>query len=158
MALFFIFKLNKILIKLTLKELKTLPEMLEQLHLIQQLYPDYTIEIYADLLEEMLPNNYKQVVVYENEQSVGLSGFWVGTKLWCGKYLELDNVIVHPNHRSKGVGKLLTEYLNKKAVEIGCKVVALDAYTNNFPAHKFYYNHGFVPKGFHFVKFLEEKQ
>ncbi len=156
MALFFIFKLNKILIKLTLKELKTLPEMLEQLHLIQQLYPDYTIEIYADLLEEMLPNNYKQVVVYENEQSVGLSGFWVGTKLWCGKYLELDNVIVHPNHRSRGVGKLLTEYLNKKAVEIGCKVVALDAYTNNFPAHKFYYNHGFVPKGFHFVKFLEE--
>ncbi|HRZ31811.1 MAG TPA: GNAT family N-acetyltransferase [Flavobacterium sp.] len=142
--------------KLTLKELKTLPEMLEQLHLIQQLYPDYTIEIYADLLEEMLPNNYKQVVVYENEQSVGLSGFWVGTKLWCGKYLELDNVIVHPNHRSRGVGKLLTEYLNKKAVEIGCKVVALDAYTNNFPAHKFYYNHGFVPKGFHFVKFLEE--
>jgi ribosomal protein S18 acetylase RimI-like enzyme len=141
---------------LTLKELKTLPEMLEQLHLIQQLYPDYTIEIYADLLEEMLPNNYKQVVVYENEQSVGLSGFWVGTKLWCGKYLELDNVIVHPNHRSRGVGKLLTEYLNKKAVEIGCKVVALDAYTNNFPAHKFYYNHGFVPKGFHFVKFLEE--
>lgn len=157
MALFFIFKLNKILIKLTLKELKTLPEMLEQLHLIQQLYPDYTIEIYADLLEEMLPNNYKQVVVYENEQSVGLSGFWVGTKLWCGKYLELDNVIVHPNHRSRGVGKLLTEYLNKKAVEMGCKVVALDAYTNNFPAHKFYYNHGFVPKGFHFVKFLEEK-
>ncbi len=156
MALFFIFKLNKILIKLTLKELKTLPEMLEQLHLIQQLYPDYTIEIYADLLEEMLPNNYKQVVVYENEQSVGLSGFWVGTKLWCGKYLELDNVIVHPNHRSRGVGKLLTEYLNKKAVEISCKVVALDAYTNNFPAHKFYYNHGFVPKGFHFVKFLEE--
>ena len=157
MALFFIFKLNKILIKLTLKELKTLPEMLEQLHLIQQLYPDYTIEIYADLLEEMLPNNYKQVVVYENEQSVGLSGFWVGTKLWCGKYLELDNVIVHPNHRSRGVGKLLTEYLNKKAVELNCKSVALDAYTHNFPAHKFYYNHGFVPKGFHFVKFLEEK-
>ena len=157
MALFFIFKLNKILIKLTLKELKTLPEMLEQLHLIQQLYPDYTIEIYADLLEEMLPNNYKQVVVYENEQSVGLSGFWVGTKLWCGKFLELDNVIVHPNHRSKGVGKLLTEYLNQKAIDLGCKVVALDAYTNNFPAHKFYFNHGFVPKGFHFVKFLEEK-
>jgi len=157
LALFFIFKLNKILIKLTLKELKTLPEMLEQLHLIQQLYPDYTIEIYADLLEEMLPNNYKQVVVYENEQSVGLSGFWVGTKLWCGKYLELDNVIVHPDHRSKGVGKLLTDYLVQKAIELNCKSVALDAYTHNFPAHKFYYNHGFVPKGFHFVKFLEEK-
>jgi GNAT superfamily N-acetyltransferase len=138
-------------------ELETKAEMLEQLPLIQQLYPDFTIQIYADLLDEMLPNNYKQVIILEDNKSIGLSGFWVGTKLWCGKYLELDNVIVHPNHRSKGVGKLLTEHLNQKAVEMGCKVVALDAYTNNFPAHKFYYNHGFVPKGFHFVKFLEEK-
>jgi GNAT superfamily N-acetyltransferase len=138
-------------------ELETKAEMLNQLPLIQQLYPDFTNQIYSDLLDEMLPNNYKQVIILEDNKSIGLSGFWVGTKLWCGKYLELDNVIVHPNHRSKGVGKLLTEYLNKKAVEIGCKVVALDAYTNNFPAHKFYYNHGFVPKGFHFVKFLEEK-
>jgi len=138
-------------------ELETKAEMLEQLPLIQHLYPDFTIQIYADLLDEMLPNNYKQVIILEDDKSIGLSGFWVGTKLWCGKYLELDNVIVHPNHRSKGVGKLLTEHLNQKAVEIGCKVAALDAYTNNFPAHKFYYNHGFVPKGFHFVKFLEEK-
>ncbi len=141
-----------------LKELATKAEMLEQLPLIQQLYPDFTEKIYSDLLEEMLPGNYRQVVASEGETAVGLSGFWVGTKLWCGKYLELDNVIVHPLHRSKGVGKLLTEYLNQKAVDLGCKVVALDAYTNNFPAHKFYYNHGFVPKGFHFVKFLEEKK
>lgn len=139
-------------------ELQTKAEMLQQLPLIQQLYPEFTEQIYSDLLDEMLPNNYKQIVAFESETPVGLSGFWVGTKLWCGKYLELDNVIVHPNHRSKGVGKLLTEYLNKKAIDLGCKVVALDAYTNNFPAHKFYYNLGFVPKGFHFVKFLEEKE
>ncbi|HBI00239.1 MAG TPA: GNAT family N-acetyltransferase [Flavobacterium sp.] len=142
---------------ITLKELSTKNEMLQQLPLIQQLYPEFTEQIYGDLLDEMLPNNYKQLVAFENEIAVGLSGFWVGTKLWCGKYLELDNVIVHPNHRSKGVGKLLTEYLNQKASDLDCKVVALDAYTNNFSAHKFYFNHGFVPKGFHFVKFLEEK-
>lgn len=141
-----------------LKELTTKIEMLEQLPLIQQLYPEFSEQIYSNLLNEMLPNNYKQVVAFENGTPVGLSGFWVGTKLWCGKYLELDNVIVHPNHRSKGIGKVLTEYLNQKAIDLGCKVVALDAYTNNFPAHKFYYNLGFVPKGFHFVKFIEEKQ
>ncbi len=142
---------------MTLKVISTKKEMLEQLPLIQQLYPEYTKKIYNNLLDQMLPNNYKQVIVCDHEIPVGLSGFWVGTKLWCGKYLELDNVIVHPDHRSKGVGKLLTEYLNQKAIEIGCKVVALDAYTTNFQAHKFYFNLGFVPKGFHFVKFLEEK-
>lgn len=144
-------------IKMQLKELTTKIEMLEQLPLIQHLYPEFTMQIYCNLLDEMLSNNYKQVVAFENEIPVGLSGFWVGTKLWCGKYLELDNVIVHPDHRSKGIGKVLTEYLNQKAIDLGCKVLALDAYTNNFSAHKFYYNLGFVPKGFHFVKFLGEK-
>jgi GNAT superfamily N-acetyltransferase len=143
--------------KIQLKEFTSKKEMLKQLPLIQQLYPEFTQQIYSDLLDEMLLNNYKQLVAFENGIAVGLSGFWVGTKLWCGKYLELDNVIVHPNHRSKGIGKVLTEYLNQKAIDIGCKVVALDAYTNNFPAHKFYYNLGFVPKGFHFIKFLEEQ-
>lgn len=141
---------------LTIIEISTKSKMLEQLHLIQQLYPEFTLKIYGELLEQMIPNNYKQAVVFENEIGIGLSGFWVGTKLWSGKYLELDNVIVHPNHRSKGVGKLLTDYLIQKAIAIGCKQIALDAYTQNFPAHKFYYNQGFVPKGFHFVKFLED--
>jgi GNAT superfamily N-acetyltransferase len=30
---------------------------------------------------------------------------WFGIKLWCGKYLEIDNFIVHPEHRKKGIGK-----------------------------------------------------
>ena len=32
--------------------------------------------------------------------------------------------------------------------------IVLDAFSTNFSAHKFYYNHGYVPKGFHFVKFI----
>lgn len=76
--------------------------------------------------------------------------------MWCGRYLELDNVIVHPNHRSKGIGKILTDYLVEKAIETDCIMAVLDAYTTNFAAHKFYINHGFVPKGFHFVKYLKE--
>lgn len=137
-------------------ELTTKSAMLEQLPIIKQLYADFTIEKYESLLYEMLPINYKQVIIKENNETIALAGFWIATKLWCGKYLELDNVIVHQNHRSKGIGKLLTEYLIDKAIKNDCTMAVLDAFTTNFVAQKFYMNHGFVPKGFHFVKNLKE--
>jgi ribosomal protein S18 acetylase RimI-like enzyme len=135
-------------------ELTTIDEMMEQFPLIQQLYPDYTIEKYGNLLAAMLPNNYKQIIVVENGITVGLAGFWIGTKLWSGKYLEMDNVVVHEDFRSNGIGSIMTNYLNQKAIDEDCKMIVLDAFSTNFGAHKFYMNHGFVPKGFHFIKFL----
>ena len=135
--------------------LQTKEEMLAELPIIQQLYPNYTIEIYGTLLDAMLPNNYKQLVVKDDNKTIGLSGFWIGTKLWCGKYLELDNVVVHENFRSKGIGKIINETLEEIAIETNCNMLALDAYTDNFAAQKFYMNHGYVPRGFHFIKKLK---
>ena len=85
-----------------------------------------------------------------------MAGFWIGTKLWSGKYLELDNVVVHQDFRSQKIGSIMTNYLNQKAIAENCNMIVLDAFTTNFGAHKFYMNHGYVPKGFHFVKFLNE--
>jgi ribosomal protein S18 acetylase RimI-like enzyme len=135
-------------------ELGTKTEMMEQFYLIQQLYPDYTLEKYEDLLAAMIPHNYKQIIVVENGITIGLAGFWIGTKLWSGKYLEMDNVVVHEDFRSNGIGSIMTNYLNQKAIDEDCKMIVLDAFSTNFGAHKFYMNHGFVPKGFHFIKFL----
>jgi hypothetical protein len=36
-------------------------------------------------------------------------------KLWCGKYLEIDNFIVHPEHRKEGISKIMTNYVDIKA-------------------------------------------
>lgn len=139
------------------RQLSGKDEMLKYFSVIQELYPTLTLEEYDRDLTEMLPNNkYGQVAVFEGENCLGISGFWIGTKLWCGKYLEIDNLIVSSKFRSKGVGKLLFDLLTKKAVEEKCSMMALDSYTANFRAHKFFYNEGFGPKGFHFVRILEK--
>ncbi|WP_082084339.1 GNAT family N-acetyltransferase [Flavobacterium sp. 316] len=143
---------------LQIVELITKKQMLKQFHVIQQMYPDYTLQKYESLLDEMLPLQYKQVAVIEKDICIGLAGFWIATKLWSGKYLELDNVIVHSSHRSKGIGELIVKYLNQKAAENDCNVLVLDAYTSNYRAQKFFFNHGFVPQGFHFVKHLKNKK
>lgn len=139
------------------QELTTVAEMLNNFGLMQFLYPAFTLEKYESYLNEMVPHNYKQLVIIEDEIRVAVTGFWTGTKLWSGKYIEIDNFIVHPEHRSKGLGKIMTDYIDVKAKEIGCTMIVLDAFTGNFTAHRFYYNQGYGPKGFHFVKILDRE-
>lgn len=136
--------------------LTTVSEMLSQIEIIKFLYPNMSLEKYESFLTDMIPRDYRQVVIFENDICVGLSGFWFGTKLWTGKYIEIDNFIVHPEYRKKGIGQLLTQFIDAKAKELNCTCVVLDAFTGNFDAHRFYYNQGYVPKGFHFVKSIDE--
>lgn len=130
--------------------------MLSHIETMQFLYPNMTIERYESFLTDMIPKNYKQVAIYDKDICVGLSGFWFGTKLWTGKYIEIDNFIVHPDYRKKGIGKLISEFIDEKAKELNCTCIVLDAFTGNFPAHRFYYNQGYVPRGFHFIKTIDE--
>ncbi|MBE0392539.1 ribosomal protein S18 acetylase RimI-like enzyme [Flavobacterium sp. 7E] len=139
-----------------LKELTTVAEMVDNIELMRFLYPTFAIEKYESYLQEMVPHNYKQLAVYENDICIAVTGFWTGTKLWSGKYIEIDNFIVHPEHRSKGLGKMMTDYLAIKAKDEACTMIVLDAYTNNFTAQRFYFNQGYIPKGFHFVKMIKE--
>lgn len=137
-------------------QLEKIEEMLAQHQTIRFLYPNMTIEKYQLFLEDMIPKSYKQVAVFENNVCVGLTGFWFGTKLWTGKYIEIDNFIIHPEYRKKGIGKTLSEFIDNKAKELNCTCIVLDAFTGNFPAHRFYYNQGYEPRGFHFIKTIDE--
>ena len=143
---------------LVVRELIDKEEMLKNLSVLQDLYPSLTLSEYSSELDLMLPHNYGQVGVFEGDICLGLSGFWIGTKLWCGKYLELDNIVVSKTQRSQGIGKLIFDFLQKKALENDCTTLSLDSYTTNFNAHKFFYKEGFAPKGFHFINILKDEK
>ncbi|MEN9699638.1 MAG: hypothetical protein RLZZ301_836 [Bacteroidota bacterium] len=140
-----------------LKELHTADEMLTYLSVVQELYPSLSAEQYRQELELMLAHNYAQLAVFDQEQCVAICGYWIGNKLWIGKYLELDNIIVSATYRSQGIGELIFNTLEQKAKEESCNMLSLDSYTTNFKAHKFFYNQGFAPKGFHFIKLLNKE-
>jgi len=137
-----------------IKILTTVNEMLPQLNLIKQLSADLTLESYSQMLPNMIQNNYKQAVAYENKIPVAVCGFWISTKLYAGKYVELDNVVVDENYRSNGVGKKLCNVVLDLAISQGCKMAMLDAYLENEKGHVFYEREGFIKRGYHFVKKL----
>jgi len=148
--------LAKIFVSMTvqLRILTQKHEMLPLLPLIQQLSPGLTLERYTDLLDDMLAHGYRMVAVFEGETCTGLSGFWVITKIYSGKYLEMDNVVVDVAHRSKGIGKLMSDFLSDLARREGCETMMLDAYLENEKAHAFYEREGFTKRGYHFLKRL----
>ena len=129
-------------------------EMLTHLDIVKQLYPEFTVEKYGTLLDEMLKANYQQVIVTKNNNTIALTGVWIGTKLWSGKYIEIDSFVVHEDFRGQKIGDILIEEVHKIAEKEAANQIVLDAFTTNFTAGKFYINHGFQPKGFHFVKIL----
>ncbi len=138
-----------------LKEVHEFQEMVEAHPLLTELYPSLSLEEYKDILQKMIPMNYHQLWVLVNNQIVGISGYWIGNKIWCGKYLELDNVVVAETHRSKGIGKRMTDYLKQVAIQEGCTMLGLDVYTDNFQGIKFYMNEGYIPRGFHMIHRLK---
>ncbi len=137
-----------------IKILSTLNEMLPQLNLVKQLSPQITLESYRQMIPDMINKNYKQAVFYDQEKPIAVCGFWISTKLYAGKYVELDNVVVDIEYRSKGIGEKLCNKVLDLAIDEGCQMAMLDAYLENEKGHVFYEREGFIKRGYHFVKKL----
>jgi GNAT superfamily N-acetyltransferase len=138
--------------RLTIKEIKTEKEMFSLFLLLTQLNPKLIRADYKKMLRDMLKHGYRMAGVFDRKKCIGLSGFWIATKIYSGKYVELDNVVIDKNYRSQGVGKLLCDWIIKEAKKKGCVTAMLDAYTENKSGHKFYLREGYTLRGYHFIK------
>ncbi len=103
-------------------------------------------------LEVMIGHGYHCIAVFLDDRVIGIAGYWLGARFYCGEYMDVDNVVVEESMRSSGIGTLLMEWMENKAQELGCKVVVLDSYITLAGAHKFYFGRGYHILGFHFSK------
>ena len=102
-------------------------EMLPHWALIAQLNNAVTEAYLDEVLDDMIAHQYRMVVVLDGEHCAGLAGIWVSTKIYSGKYLEMDNVVVDKDYRSKGIGTLLTNYItlddNVFDIDFSCCII-----------------------------------
>jgi GNAT superfamily N-acetyltransferase len=137
---------NIIIRELTKEELPTI------LPLIGQLNPKLAPEELKKRLESMIPKGYHCIAAFEAERMVGVAGYWLGTRFYCGDYMDVDNVVVDETLRSAGIGAQMMDWLHAKAAELGVKVVVLDSYVTYAAAHRFYFRQGYEILGFHFSR------
>ena len=115
-------------------------------------------EVSQELLKERVlekaQQNYECLGVYDVDKLIGICGMWFQTRHYAGKSLEVDHVIIDDVYRNQGLGNLLMEFVYDYARKKECNWVELNTYVDNYPSHKFYYNQGFIARGYHFVKKL----
>ena len=137
--------------QLVIRELETV-ELPRILPLIQTHNPDIDPGELRRRLEAMIPHGYHCIAAIQEDQIVGVAGYWLGVRLWCGEYMDVDNVVVAPELRSQGIGSKMMDWLHRRAKDLGCRLVVLDSYVTYSGAHRFYFREGYQILGFHFTR------
>ncbi len=94
--------------------------------------------------------NYKCFALFQGGKLIGISGGWTTVRIYCGKQLELDNVVIDSQIQSKGFGKYFINAIKQWTIRNNYNSLELNTYVENSRSHKFYYNEGFKILGFHF--------
>lgn len=121
---------------------------------LQKLGNNNSEAILKERILEMTTQNYECLGIYDGDNLIGICGMWFQTRHYAGRSIEVDHVIIGENYRNQGLGDKLMKFVYEYAKKKDCRWVELNTYVHNFPSHKFYYNQGFVAKGYHFVKEL----
>jgi GNAT superfamily N-acetyltransferase len=121
----------------------------------QQLNPTLTLQETKDYLIQMFEfEHYTCFGVFKESQLIGISSAWTTVRLYCGKQLEVDNVIIEPTMQSQGIGKALFEFIESWSKDQDYQTIELNTYIQNAKSHKFYFNLGYSILGLHFWKKL----
>ncbi|WP_130733816.1 GNAT family N-acetyltransferase [Flavobacterium sp. J27] len=121
--------------------------------LLHQLNPDLEWTTIKERQEQMFQfPNYICFGLYLDNKLIGITCAWVMVRIYCGKQIEIDNVILDKSYHSKGYGAVLVEFIEKWAIENQCNTIELNTYVQNSRSHKFYFNQGYSILGYHFQK------
>lgn len=140
---------------ITIAELKTPESWQSMFALVKHQNKEITRKMFNALLLEMRARGYRCIGAYEAGALVGIMGFWVAYRFWCHKYIDIDNVVVHPTKRNRGIGKKMLDWVEREGKRQNCDMAVLDSYTTAHKAHRFYMREGYEILGYHFTKHLD---
>ncbi len=101
---------------------------------------------------------YRLACLQQSKGVVAVAGFRVGENLAWGRFLYVDDLVTHPEHRSKGYGATLLSWLKEQAVQKGCGQMHLDSGIQRKEAHRFYEREGMAMASVHFVETIALNQ
>ena len=140
---------------LIIKTFTTKEQIMLGFPIINQFYSKMDIKTYESYIDEMLiGNNYYMIAAYVKDRLIAVASYWILTRFYCGRYVQIGNMVVDKNHRNLNIGKILVNYIEKEGRKRGCKKFILDSYTENKKSHSLYFREGFYIEGFHFMKDL----
>ena len=120
----------------------------------RQLRPGLAAD-YAGRLHSIFANGAGMSVATEGSEVRGVALWRVIENTYEGRRLYVDDLVTDQAHRSRGIGRIVLRYLEQKAQQLKCDVLALDSGTQRTDAHRFYFREGLVIPAFSFRKILK---
>ncbi|NBV06524.1 MAG: GNAT family N-acetyltransferase [Proteobacteria bacterium] len=146
---------EKISVKVVIKELSTKEEMLQAYEIIKQRYQEMSLENFKEQISEMIKfSDFKMIAAFIDEKIVGVTGYFIAHMLYCGRYIQLSSFIVDEEKRGAGIGKKILQEVARIGKKQNCDKIVLDSFTENKKSHALYYREDFYIRGFHFMKNL----
>ncbi len=127
-------------------------DYLKCLKAIKELRPLLVDSEYLSLMNEMRGEGYGLAYIEDGGIAASAIGFRYLQFFFNGKHFYIDDLVTLPEHRGKGYGGMLLDYVFNLAKEKGFRTVTLDSGHHRYPAHRLYLNKGFVIQAHHFVK------
>jgi GNAT superfamily N-acetyltransferase len=123
----------------------------EALH--RQLRPDLPRD-YADTLERMFAEGVAMAQLVDGDAVAAIAVWRTYPTTYGGRRFEIDDLVTDGTRRSRGHGRTLLDWLERRALTLGCPGVGLNSSCRRDRAHRFYFRQGYRISGFHFVKDL----
>ena len=115
-----------------------------------QLPPDY-----VGRMGEVLAKGAQLALVVDDDAVLCLALWRVIENTADGRRLYVDDLVSDENRRSQGAGKMMLDWLETQATELGCTALTLDSGVQRQRAHHFYFREGMHIASFSFKKALK---
>lgn len=121
----------------------------EALH--RQLRPDLQADYFGQM-RTMFGEGARIAQLFDDGQVRALALWRVFHTTYCGRRLEVEDLVTDDASRSRGHGAALLDWLEAKGRELGCPTITLHSAVHRARAHRFYFRQGFHIMAFHFSK------
>ena len=96
---------------------------------------------------------YRLLIATDGDHIVGAAGYRFQENLIRGRFVYVDDLVVHQNIRRQGVGvRLLDEVARIAKEEAGSDWIVLDTALNNALGQRFYFRWGLLSTALHFAR------
>lgn len=117
----------------------------------RQLRPDLDTD-YVAQIERMIGEGARLAQLVENDEVRAIALWRVFETTYCGRRLEIEDLVSDQTRRSSGHGASMLHWLEEKAKALGCPTLTLISATHRGRAHRFYFREGYEITAFHFVR------
>jgi GNAT superfamily N-acetyltransferase len=133
---------------------KTEEQIMKCWKVMHALRPHLVEKEFAALVKRMQENDHFQMAYIEEDGiAAAAMGFVTGEKLVRGRFIYVDDLSTLQEHRKKGYGSKLLDWVFQYARDNHFDQVHLDSGTNpgRYDAHRLYLSKGFNITSFHFM-------